>query len=382
MTEEILAIMEETTVEESPPTILRTSEDGTWEVYHGPWGSYLRPCSDPEANVVITKDHLLHFEVKEGIHRIPSDLWARWIRLCFYFVDKVPSQMEVSVRFLRNATNPAEYRAVVPKQKVTAASVKADNFDECIDLVTGEEFTSYPPEGWVPVGSSHSHNTMGAFFSAVDDRYELGDPGIHLTVGKIDTKSMRYEIAASVTGNNRRFKLPYADLIDATPVEGVTFHEDVIKYVDYTTPVSYGHKSSPVVRAATSNILKKLPPAKENPVTKKNYSSYQEYCKEKYGLDDGDFDPLDDGDFDPEYKWEYRDTRWQDKYNDPFYFNDSFVDVTESAKDVPVIAEDIYPIIDLLEDYLKQNRNDSDALDEMKQQLAAFLIGLEIEMCS
>jgi len=370
MTEETLTI-EETTVEETPPSILRTSENGTWEVYKGPWISYLRPCSDPEANIVITKEHLEHFEVGEDIHRVPADLWSRWIKLCFYFVNKVPSQMEVSVRFLRNASNPAEYRAVVPKQKVTAASVKADNFDECIDLVTGEEFTSYPPEGWVPVGSSHSHNTMGAFFSAVDDKYELGDPGIHLTVGRIDTKTMRYEIAASVTGNNRRFKLHYDNLIDATPVEGVTFHEDVIKYVDYTTPVTYTYQAKPIVRTATSNILKKLPPAKENSVTKKTYNSFEEYAKDRYGLNDAD---------DSEYGWEYRDT-WHEKYNDPFYFSDGTVDVTETTNDVPN-SEDIYPIIDLLEDYLKQNRNDFDALEEMKQQLAAFLIGLEIELSS
>jgi hypothetical protein len=156
MTEETLTIEESPKVE-APPSILRTPDDGTWEVYKGPWVSYLRPCSDPEANIVITKEHLGHFEVREDIHRVPADLWSSWIKLCFYFVDKVPSQMEVSIRFLRNASNPSQYRAVVPKQKVTAASVKADNFDECVDLVTGEEFTSYPPEGWVPVGSSHSH---------------------------------------------------------------------------------------------------------------------------------------------------------------------------------------------------------------------------------
>lgn len=363
MTEETPTI-EETTVEETPSSILRTSEDGTWEVYKGPWISYLRPCSDPEANVVITKEHLEHFEVREDIHRVPADLWARWIKLCFYFVDKVPSQMEVSVRFLRNATNPSEYRAVVPKQKVTAASVKADNFDECIDLATGEEFTSYPPEGWVPVGSSHSHNTMAAFFSGVDDKYELGDPGIHLTVGGINTKSMRYEIAASVTGNNRRFKLHYDKLIDATPVEGVSFHEDVIKYVDYSTPATYTYQANPLVRTATSNILKKLPPAKEY---KKTYNSYEEYARDQYGELWGELE-------------EYGD-QWGGKYHDPFYYNDGIVDVTETTNDVPT-SEDIYPIIDLLEDYLKQNRNDSDALDEMKQQLAAFLIGVEIELSS
>jgi hypothetical protein len=201
---------------------------------------------------------------------------------------------------------------------------------------------------------------MNAFFSGVDDKYELGDPGIHLTVGKINTKTMKYEIAASVTGNNRRFKLPCDKLIDATPVEGVTFHKDVIKYVDYTTPVTYGYKGAPLVRTVTSNIFKKLPPVREN---KKTYNSYDEYARDRYG----------------DYE-DYRDN-WQDKYQDPFYFSDGIIDVTETTDDVPT-SEDIYPIIDLLEDYLKQNRNDADALEEMKQQIAAFLIGVEIEMSS
>lgn len=142
---------------EEAPTILRTATDGTWEVYKGAWGSYLRPCNDPDANVVITAEHLKHFELREDIHRIPAELWARWVKLCFHFVNKVPQTVEVSVRFLRNAANSSEYRIVVPKQKVTMASVRADNFDECIDIATGEKFTSYPPEGWIPVGSSHSH---------------------------------------------------------------------------------------------------------------------------------------------------------------------------------------------------------------------------------
>lgn len=209
-------------------------------------------------------------------------------------------------------------------------------------------------------------NTMGAFFSAVDDKYELDDPGIHLTVGRINSTTMQYEIAASVVGNRRRFKMHYDNLIDATSVEGVTFHENVPSYVDYSTPVYV----KPAIRTATANILKRLPPAKENSTTKKTYSSYNDYLKDKYGFGD-DFD--DSGE-----SWEYRDN-WQEKYNDPFYFNDTFVDVTETQNDVPTATE-IYPIIDLLEDFLKENRNDSDMLDEMKQQLAAFLIGLELEI--
>jgi hypothetical protein len=341
-------------------------------VYKGAWCSYLRKCSDPDANALVTKEHLKHFEMREDVHKIPAELWSRWVKLCFHFVDKVSSQLEVSIRFLRNAENPAEYRAIVPKQSVTMASVRADNFDNCVDIETGEEFTSYPPTGWIPVGSSHSHNTMNAFFSGVDDKYELDDPGIHLTVGKVDIKNNRYEIAASVVGSRRRFIVHYNELIDATPVDGATFHENVLKYVD-TTP-----RATPAFRAtrtATANILKRLPPAQQyhNKTEKKTYGSIQEYYRDVYGEIYGS------------ETWDNESGGWQnfqtEKYNDPFYWNDGQVE-DEIQKDVPVVSEDIYPIIDLLNDYLKENRNDSDALDEMKQALSEFLIGVELELSS
>lgn len=145
------------TIQETTPSILRTASDGCWEVYDGPWGKYLRPTFDPEANVEISEDHLKNFELKEDIHRIPAELWAKWVKLCFYYVDKVQSSVEVSMRILRSEADSSVYRFLVPRQKVSGASVRVDSFDEAIDIDTGEEITSYPPEGWVPVGSSHSH---------------------------------------------------------------------------------------------------------------------------------------------------------------------------------------------------------------------------------
>lgn len=240
-TVEIQEIQVEDTVEQEVsevPTVLRTRRHGVWEVYDGPWGSYLRPIDDPDANVVINEENLKVFNLKPDIHKIPADLWSRWVKLCFYYVDKVTSSVEVSIRILRSEEDPSQYRFLVPRQKVSGASVRVDSFDEAIDLETGEEITQYPPAGWIPVGSSHSHNTMAAFFSGIDDKYELGDPGIHLVVGGIKVKDNRYTIAASVVGGGRRFEVEYDDLIDATPVSGVDFHPKVIDYVDYTSPLT------------------------------------------------------------------------------------------------------------------------------------------------
>lgn len=165
MSESIQVQMEEDTLEineipmeDSPtPTILRTALDGCFEVYQGPWGKYIRSCPDPDANVEITKDHLEHFELNSDIHKVPAELWSRWVKLCFYFVDKVKSEVEVSVRILRSESDSSQYRILVPKQKVSSATVRIDSFDKAVDIETGEEIESYPPSGWIPVGSSHSH---------------------------------------------------------------------------------------------------------------------------------------------------------------------------------------------------------------------------------
>ena len=52
-----------TLTQEEIPSILRTTDNGCWEVYDGTWGSYLRPAFDPDANAVITDEHLKHFQL-------------------------------------------------------------------------------------------------------------------------------------------------------------------------------------------------------------------------------------------------------------------------------------------------------------------------------
>jgi hypothetical protein len=322
LTEEIQEVQENQT-----PTVLRTRRNGVWEVYNGPWGSYLRETDDPEANVEINEDHLEEFQLREDIHRIPSDLWAKWVKLCFYFVNKVPDTVEVSTRILRSSEDPSKYRFLVPYQKVSAASVKAEDFDISIDLETGEEITQYPPEGWIPVGSSHSHNTMDSFFSSIDDKYELNDPGIHIVVGSIDTEKMKYTIAASVVGSRRRFEVSYDKLIDATPSPGQEFHPKVIDYVDYSKPVT---KFVPWTKKVSSTTYKN--PHYNNPKT--------------WGWDNFSDDP-----------------------NDPFYWSNSY----SSNRKI-----DCWNIVDSLNDYLEQNKNNPMSLYKLKDELEDFLNDLGV----
>jgi len=318
------------------PSVLRTADQGCWEVYKGTWGSYLRPAFDPDANAVITKEHLEHFELNENIHKIPAELWAKWVKLCFYYVDKVQACVEVSMRILRSADDPSVYRVLVPRQKVSGASVRVDNFDEAIDIETGEEITHYPPDGWIPVGSSHSHNTMQAFFSGVDDKYELGDPGIHIVVGSIDTKNMKYTMAASVVGSGRRFEMSYDKLLDATPIPGQEFHPKVIDYIDYTTPVS---------QYKTGTVSKSYPVSKWTKKESKSDTNIKESWSDLKN-----------------WGWD------SDDYSDPFFWS-SYTNGTKL---------NTWNIVDSMKDFVAENRTNMEALKDFREELYDFLQDLEV----
>jgi len=339
------------TVEPEVPSVLRTRRDGVWEVYNGTWGSYLRPTDDPDANVVIDDENLKTFNLNPGIHKLPAELWTRWVKLCFYYVDKVTSSVEVSIRILRSVEDASKYRMLVPRQKVSGASVRVDSFDVAIDIETGEEITQYPPDGWIPVGSSHSHNTMPSFFSGIDDKYELGDPGIHLVVGGINVSGLKYTIAASVVGSGRRFEVPFTDLIDATPVSGVEFHPKVIDYVDYTTPV---HTSTYKSTHAGSIVPWKKKVSKDDDVT----NSYQEWMRQAYG------DTTDD-------------------YCDPHFYSDG---TYSSAKTYTRTGTAVmmWEIEDLISDYINQNQDDVNKLclfaDSLRDHLNDVEAGIAINI--
>ena len=337
--QEVEAVQDATPV---APNILRTRRDGVWEVYDGVWGSYIRQADDPDANVVIDEDNLKQFELKEDIHRIPAELWAKWVKLCFHFVDKVSSSVEVSIRILRNQNDPSQYRFLVPKQQVSGASVRVENFDTAVDIATGEEIVQYPPDGWIPVGSSHSHNTMQAFFSGVDDKYELDDPGIHLVIGSVDTKSMKYAIAASVVGSHRRFIVEYDKLVDATPVDGAEFHKKVLEYVDTNPPKVKVFSSTP------------------------NFITPTKWTK-KVSKEDTWNDPNTWG-----YGWDYD----VNDCGDPFYWQGDTGKSTSNVED----NLKLWSVIDIANDYAKQNADDPNRLHTLRDELMDFINDLDVAL--
>ena len=228
--------------------LIRTKRDGCWQVRSNSWGAFLMPVEDPLAEATLDKGAMDRFELNADIAPIPADLWSRWVQLCFHFCDKVRNEVEVSCRLLRHEDDKSQWRILVPAQDVNGASVRIESFDQAIDITTGEVVAAYPPQGWVPCGSSHSHNTMTLDrFSGTDDHYELGDPGLHIVISHIDLTKRTYRATASITANKRRFYLEDCKAVaDLSPAPGISFHPDVLQLIQLDELKSLAFKPWPI----------------------------------------------------------------------------------------------------------------------------------------
>ena len=332
--------------------VIRTDK-GVYEfVVSKAWGEILVPVNDP-SNIKVTYDEINGINLPENFPRVPSHLWARWIKLCFHFCPDKPishhrpayggygytanthrcwnaiekryeeyrwegnkrvpctiqpprelrqdngshgdehrplgfaanrshsttgrvsesGELEVSMIFARKAPHYDEWRIFVPKQKVSGGSVDADLSELC-DIETGEIFDGIPA-GWAHAGSSHSHNSMGAFFSPTDDRSELGVPGMHIVVGSIDKKKSTYAYKASIVLRQLRKKLDIEEVVDTTPDEESHFHPDVLKMV--TSKNYFGGSSS-------SSTTKTKSTSTESSKDTKEDDDWKSYWKARKGF--------------------------------------------------------------------------------------------------
>ncbi len=215
--------------------IIRTQSGKCYGMRMSPmWGRRLIECKDPEG-MVLSSDELSKIQLIPNFPKIPANIWARIIKLYFHFNDPnnktVDSRSEVSVRFSRRHDDPSVWRCAVPRQEVGGATVKASFITGMCDIETGETLDVWPPEGEFDAGSSHSHNTMGAYFSGIDDENELPCPGLHAVVGEINDKTLRYTVVASIVLDKRRLVVQPDDVMDLTPTKNITFHPNVLNFV-------------------------------------------------------------------------------------------------------------------------------------------------------
>lgn len=217
--------------------LVRTRNQGVFQVKESKaWGRYLAKVPDP-GGVSLPKNLLENFKVKNSFPKLPAEKWAAYLALCFYMCPEGrkmnilnhDDQLEVAVCLLRDQATLSEWKIVVPRQIVSGGRVDAD-LRKSVDILTGEEYNIFPPMGWLHAGSSHSHNTMPAFFSSIDDASELNVPGLHIVVGEIDHRKMEYSHVASIVHQKQRKNLEIEEVVDVTPVEN-PFHPKVLDYV-------------------------------------------------------------------------------------------------------------------------------------------------------
>ena len=217
------------------------ASDGCFEIVSSSaLGACLIPVKDPEANTILTDFDKHGIKLIPDFPKISKEVWARIINFYFHYCGEIKNatrDTEVSVVFLRRQDDLSQWKVVVPEQIVDAASVRA-NFNKCVDIVTGKQYDSFPPidevDGesiiWVHAGSSHSHQTMQAFFSSTDDKSELGIPGLHIVVGEINIKKSSYVPKESIVLRGCRKNVDVDDVVDTTPI-GVKFHENCLAMV-------------------------------------------------------------------------------------------------------------------------------------------------------
>lgn len=91
-----------------------------------------------------------------------------------------------------------KYIFQVPKQKVSSGHVKYLN--------------NVQYDGYNRIGTIHSHASMGAFHSGIDDIDENDWDGLHFTIGNLDDKYI--SISSSIVINAKRFKVNPEDYIE------------------------------------------------------------------------------------------------------------------------------------------------------------------------
>lgn len=109
----------------------------------------------------------------------------------------------------------------VPHQTVSGASVAYDIAKGATYVVEDnlEVGLDNLPEGeWSQVGSIHSHASMSAFHSGVDDKDEFGFDGIHITIGGFNKPV--HEYACRVMFGKKDFKKSLEEVVDCPTFSG------------------------------------------------------------------------------------------------------------------------------------------------------------------
>lgn len=154
-----------------------------------------------------------------NINPIPAATFAKIVEF-FREVHRQYTSESMVLLFYNEETG--KYRVVPPKQSVTYGGI---DYDRNLTI-----------EGYTMVGDIHSHGSMSAFHSGVDDSDEDSFDGIHITVGNVADEE--FSLSGSIVSNGYRFMVDPEDYIlgikktkDIDETEKKSAHK-IYKYVD------------------------------------------------------------------------------------------------------------------------------------------------------
>lgn len=198
------------------------------------FGEYLAECADPDV-LMRPWEGLRATLPKE--HRLPGPEWQAWLALAMDLAtDGAGEEREVGVILLRSEDAPHEHWRIMVPSQVTGAGALTYDLSWMADILTGETFDGIP-EGWVQAGTSHSHHSMAAFYSRTDDRDELGIPGLHIVLGRVDTIRRTYSWVASVVDKGIRHTCDIDAFVVTDSGKHVDYNPSVRELIDVRAPV-------------------------------------------------------------------------------------------------------------------------------------------------
>jgi len=134
---------------------------------------------------------------KYDLPKIPKQMFAKIIAFFKKIYEDHHSEAIVLLHFNEETE---KFKLQIPHQKVTAGGI---NYLRTV---------TYP--GYTKVCTIHSHSSMSAFHSGVDDKDEEDTDGLHITVGHLDWENWSFDLSVSVVFNGKRFMAEADDYIE------------------------------------------------------------------------------------------------------------------------------------------------------------------------
>jgi hypothetical protein len=205
------------------------TKQGCYGLVNNPyWGRYYRTVPDPAG--VEVPDCIDDFMLADNFAKMPAKLLYAIVNFFRRFEKK---NIEAQVILLRGEIDVTQWDVVVPLQTVSGASVNSNAKSLC-NLFTGEMMSEYP-SGWVYAGTMHLHpGVLDAYWSSVDDRNELNNPGMHCTIGRVSEN--KFNICCSICLRGNRYVFAPDLLIDDVFLLAENKQNSTLLYVDDNIP--------------------------------------------------------------------------------------------------------------------------------------------------